>query len=57
MIAWLASPSGWLTVSWLTLYYGMTISGLYLPSMAIAFSGTLSLMSTILIFGSDLDLN
>lgn len=56
-IAWLASPIGWLTVSWVILYEVMLVTGLYTMTVAIAFSGTLSMITTMLLFGPNFDLD
>lgn len=56
-IAWLATPVGWLTVNWVILYDVTLVSGLYASIVAIAFSGTLSLISTMLLFGPKFDLD
>lgn len=53
MVAWLASPHGWMTVTWLALYLVMSISGLYDVVTAIAFSGLLTIISTNILFESD----
>ena len=55
-IAWIASPLGWLTINWLTFYYVMTASEIYVPLVAIAFSGVLALLSTMALFDADVDL-
>ena len=54
-IAWIASPLGWLTISWLTFYYVMTGTTIYASMVAIAFSGLFALMTAMLLFGPDLD--
>ena len=56
VIAWIASPLGWLTINWLTFYYVMTTSDTYVPMVAIAFSGALALLSTMILFDADLEL-